>query len=110
MACEDSTSLNCCFDGPSRHSSYLRVHRVGDVHDLEQTFRCEMFIFMHATQHIFESLECLTLYDKSPVTKRDDPLSEVLEVSDDVLQRLVPSSGFRIWRNRAAAQTLLKSS
>ena len=63
-----------------------------------------MFIFMHATQHIFESLECLTLYDKSPVTKRDDPLSEVLEVSDDVLQRLVPSSGFRIWRNRAAAR------
>src|SRR5438034_7226672 len=34
MACEDSTSLDRCFDLRSGHSSCLRVHRISDVDDL----------------------------------------------------------------------------
>src|SRR5688572_1277989 len=107
MACEDSTSLNRCFYCPSRYSSYLRVHRVGDVHDLEEAFRREVLVAIYTIQHVLECHERLTLYDKPPVAKRDDLLIEVLEVSDDVLQRSVPGSGSRIWRDRAAAQALL---
>jgi hypothetical protein len=109
MACEDSTSFDCCFDGRSRHSSYPRVHRIRNVHDLEKTTRREVLAAPYAIQHVVERLECLSLYDESPVAKRDNPLGEILEVSNGVLQRLIPGSGSRVWRDGAAAQTLLKS-
>src|SRR5437588_7070764 len=56
MACEDSTSLNRCFDVCSGHSSYLRVHRVSDVYDLEQSNRCEMPAGVHPIEHVNETL------------------------------------------------------
>src|SRR5216684_8763235 len=108
MACEDSSSFDRCLDRSARHSTCLRVHRVRDVHDLEQSVRCEMVAIAHLRQYGLERLQGFSLDHEVPVTKRDDSVSEALEVSYDVLQRAILASRFRVRRDRAAAQALFQ--
>lgn len=96
MACEDSASVDCCFDGRPWHSSCLRVHRVRDVNDVEQTLRREMIAGAHSPDDVPEPLERLTLDEEPPVAKRNDLQAEVLKIPDDVLQAPVSRSRPRI--------------
>src|SRR2546430_8605637 len=110
MACEDSSSFNRCCKGCSRHSSCLRIHRVGDVHDLKQPTLCEMFAVAHSAKNVFEALERLAFDHESAIAEGNDLSDEAFEISNDVLQRPIPSSGSRVWRDCAAAESLLESS
>jgi hypothetical protein len=66
MACEDSTSLDCCFDRSSRYSSYLRIHRIRDVHDFEKTSRREVIAAAHTIQDVFDASRASRLMTSLP--------------------------------------------
>ena len=108
MACEDSTPFDRCLDGRSRDATRLRVHRVCDVHDLEQAFGREMSAFADASKDFLEALQRVTLDDEPSMAEGDDLLHEAREVPDDVLQRAIPCSDPRVPSDRSAREAVLE--
>ena len=85
MACEDPTSSYRCFDRRPRHSSCLRVHRIGDVHDLEQPIGREVPPLAHTTKYFFEALQGVALDNEPSLAEGNDLLGKAREVSLDVV-------------------------
>ncbi len=108
MACEDSTSLYRCFDGCSRNAPCLRVHRISDVHDLEQSIGREVSASADAVKDILETQQSVALHDEPSIAEGDDLLDEAREVPDDVLQRAVSRPDPRIPRDRSASEADLE--
>lgn len=108
MACEDSASFYRCLDARSMHAPGLRIHRVRDVHDIEQALRREMFPLADPSQDLLEARQGIALDDESSVAEGDDLLHETLEVPDDILQCAVPRSDPRVPRDRSALEAVLE--